>query len=189
MALQQRVELCLIADQEKARTWVAHGGDLQALYHHERRVIAAHGVNRQRVGCGQGRREATPLPGVRREPRPSAHPRPVQPRVRRRSRNGCRRDAAASAHRNWGTRRVPRGAAPRDCDACRGGTATSCAWERPWDCAPPVLVTPCGPSEEEGRSLFINNTRGRRLAEGQAGRKGPAAKPAAAPVLRGTIAP
>ena len=33
------------------------------------------------------------------------------------------------------------------CGACRGGTARSFSLERPWDCAPPVWVTPCGPGE------------------------------------------
>ena len=55
MALQQRVQLCLVADQQEACAGMALGGDLQTLDHHERRVIAAHGVHRQRVGRGQGR--------------------------------------------------------------------------------------------------------------------------------------
>ena len=172
MALQQRGELRLVADQQEAGAGVALGGDLQTLDHHERRVIAAHGVNRQCVGRGQGTREATPRPGVRREQRPSAHRRRGRPRARRRSRNGCRRGAGASVRRNWGTRREPRGAAPGGCVACRDGTARSFAWERPWDFAPPVFVTPCGPTGQQAAVTFCQRCERGPVAEGPAGRKG-----------------
>ena len=50
MLLEQRVEPRFVTDQQEAGAGVAHGGDLQALQHHERRVVATHGVDRQRVG-------------------------------------------------------------------------------------------------------------------------------------------
>ena len=55
MALRAAAQLGLVADQQEPRARVAFGGDLQSLDDHERRVIAAHGVHRQRVGRGQGR--------------------------------------------------------------------------------------------------------------------------------------
>ena len=52
------------------------------------------------------------------------------------------------------------------------GTARSFSWERPWDCAPPVWVTPCGPTGQEAAVTFCQQCERGRLAEGPAGRKG-----------------
>ena len=95
VALQQRGEPRLIAHQQETRARMAFRRDLDAPDDAERRLIAAHGVHGQRVGRGQGRSEATPLPGLRREQRPSMRRPPGRPRAHHNSRNGCRRDAAA----------------------------------------------------------------------------------------------
>ena len=54
MTIKHGCELGLVADQEEPRARVAFRRDLQSFNDHERRVIAAHGVHRQRVGRGQG---------------------------------------------------------------------------------------------------------------------------------------
>ena len=54
MALQQRRQPGLVADQQKAGGRMALGGDRQPLDHRGGRVVAAHGVHRQRVDRGQG---------------------------------------------------------------------------------------------------------------------------------------
>ena len=138
------------------------------------RVVAAHGVDRQREGCGQGRtRGHAACPGVRRGQRPSVPRLRRRPRARRSSRNGCRRGAGRFnspqlGHSAWASRgsaswlrRMPR----RDGEVFRFGTAMG---QRPSGLGDALRPE----SGRRGRSHSLNNARGRRLAEGPAGRKG-----------------
>jgi hypothetical protein len=79
---------------------------------------------------------------------------------------------AASTHRNSGIRHVPREAVPDGCVACRGGTAKSSSWERPWDCAPPIWVTPCGPLTPGSGCHILSTMQVAPSSRGYAGSQG-----------------
>ncbi len=150
---------------------MAFRGDLQPLDHHDRRVVAAHGVHRQCVGRGQGRTEATPRPGVRPGQRPSAHSRRRPPRARHRSRNGCRRGAAAAVRRSSGIRRGPRAAAPGGCAACRARDGEVFLLGTAMGLRPSGLSDALRSGKGRRGNHNCQQCKPRRLAEGRSRRK------------------
>src|SRR6185312_6796196 len=95
-------------------------GQIGTLQHHVRRVIAAHHIKRDGKVLHQGAWIFVfRLPARGRLP---AHGN---------ARTSRKRDAGASAHRNWGTRRTTRSARHHGRGACYGATWRFSSWERP----------------------------------------------------------
>src|ERR1700722_14306553 len=125
--VQERADAALDAVEQEFGLREADERDVGAVYHHVRRLFAAHGIERDDHPLAQSR--ALPAP-ARVTPSRSV---PEPPRARRNGRRRRKGDAAASTRRNSGIRRKRTASARGANAACYGATGRSFSSERPWD--------------------------------------------------------